>query len=144
MSTNVSIIEEGLNNFHFSRPQRKFLSTEQLSPNVKPSYKRKASPLNDDHDRKQIINEEYSDVNEILACLDTKLADYIRTQKGSRNMQKLLNKITPDELDIILKEIGDSLPELMVDPYSNYFCQKLAQCCSSEQRIFFLKKVEYC
>ena len=96
----------------------------------------------EDQDRKSNTNEDYSDVYEILACLDTNLADYIRTQKGSRNMQKLLNKITPDKLDIILKEIGDSLPELMVDPYSNYFCQKLAQCCSSEQRIFFLRKVK--
>jgi len=57
-------------------------------------------------------------------------------------MQKLLNRITPDELDLILNEIGDFLPELMIDGYSNYFCQKLAQCCSSEQRIIFLKKLK--
>jgi len=57
-------------------------------------------------------------------------------------MQKLLNKISPEEFDVILKELGDYLPELMVDPYSNYFCQKLAQCCSSEQRKFFLKKIQ--
>jgi len=91
--------------------------------------------------KKNSIIEEFSDVHEILACLDTKLADYIKSQKGSRDMQKLLNRITPDELDLILGEIGDSLPDLMVDGYSNYFCQKLAQCCSSEQRIFFLKKI---
>jgi hypothetical protein len=107
---------------------------------MKQQSKRKNSG-NADDDRKSNMNDDYSDIHEILACLDTKLADYIRTQKGSRNMQKLLNKITPDKLDIILNEIGDSLPELMVDPYSNYFCQKLAQCCSSEQRIFFLRKV---
>jgi hypothetical protein len=135
------LIEEGLNNFHFNKTQRKFLSANQLSPN-KQNFKRK-SVIPEEFDKKSTINEEYTDVHEILACLDTKLSDYIRSQKGSRNMQKLLNKITPDELDIILKEIGDSLPELMVDPYSNYFCQKLAQCCSSEQRIFFLRKVEY-
>ena len=99
------------------------------------------SPLIEEKVKKNLPNEGNSDVHEILASLDTKLSDYIRTQKGSRNMQKLLNKITPDQLDIILREIGDALPELMVDPYSNYFCQKLAQCCSSEQRIFFLKKV---
>ncbi|MFM7859664.1 MAG: hypothetical protein ACKO96_48985, partial [Flammeovirgaceae bacterium] len=74
------------------RTQRKFLSTGQLSPNIKPGQ-RKNSGLADEQDKKSNTNEDYSDVYEILACLDTNLADYIRTQKGSRNMQKLLNKI---------------------------------------------------
>ena len=140
-SSNVSLIEDGLNNFHFSRPTRKFISADQLNPAAQKNKKNMNTLLEED-EKNSPGKEEYSDLYEILDCLEsTKLSDYIRTQKGSRNMQKLLNKITPDELDIILKEIGDFLPELMVDPYSNYLCQKLAQCCSSEQRIFFLKKV---
>ena len=128
-----------MNNIHFSKSQKKFYSDDHFNP---ANHERvKVSPFIDENKKRKQTNEEYSDVHEILACLDSKLSDYIRTQKGSRNMQKLLNKITPEEIDTILKEIGDSLPELMVDPYSNYFCQKLAQCCSSDQRIVFLKKV---
>ena len=58
-----------------------------------------------------------------------------------RILQKLLNKISPDNLDNILFKLSGYFKELMVDVYGNYFSQKLFQCCSSEQRIFIFKNV---
>jgi hypothetical protein len=56
-------------------------------------------------------------------------------------LQKLLNDIDPAELDIILENLKNNFKDLMIDTYGNYFCQKLIQCCSSEQRMFILENV---
>jgi hypothetical protein len=49
-------------------------------------------------------------------------------------MQKYLNKILPDDLNLIISRLGHNIPKLMIDLYGNYFCQKMIQCCSAEQR----------
>lgn len=56
-------------------------------------------------------------------------------------MQKFLNKITPEDLDYFINALGYNLPLLMTDVYGNYFCQKLFQSCSAEQRISILNYV---
>ena len=60
---------------------------------------------------------------------------------NTRNLQKLLNKIQPEGLDSILDKLKFNFPELMIDTYGNYFCQKLIQSCSAEQRMFILRHV---
>jgi len=86
--------------------------------------------------------EEFKDLDDLLKNIDCEFWIYAKTQKGSRNLQKLLNKILPDELDHILEKIKENFYELMTDTYGNYFCQKLIQCCSSEQRVFILRNVK--
>jgi hypothetical protein len=56
-------------------------------------------------------------------------------------MQKYLNKILPDDLDLIVNKLGNNIPKLMIDLYGNYFCQKMIQCCSAEQRTNVLRYV---
>lgn len=68
--------------------------------------------------------------------------EFIKTQKGSREVQKFLYKVLPNEITILIQRLSESLPELMTDKYGNYFCQKLIQNCSPEQRIEILKSVQ--
>lgn len=58
-------------------------------------------------------------------------------------MQKFLNKITPENLNYLINRLGDNTAKLMIDTYGNYFCQKLIQSCSAEQRIDILNNVTF-
>ena len=41
---------------------------------------------------------------------------------GSKYLQRVLTKATPEMIDFIVSEVADSVSELMVDNYGNYFC----------------------
>lgn len=69
------------------------------------------------------------------------LIPFIKTQKGSRYMQKFLNKLQPEKISKLLYGLSKDLKEVMIDNYGNYFMQKLTQCCSSNQRMFVLQSV---
>jgi hypothetical protein len=69
------------------------------------------------------------------------LIPFIKTQKGSRYMQKFLNKLQPEKINKLLYGLSKDFREVMVDNYGNYFMQKLTQCCSSNQRMFVLQSV---
>lgn len=85
--------------------------------------------------------EEFENLDALLESLTMPLWDYSKTQKGSRNLQKLLNDISPSEIDKILDVCKNNFNDLMTNVYGNYFCQKLIQCCSSEQRVFIMRSV---
>lgn len=70
------------------------------------------------------------------------LTQYIKTQRGSREVQKLLYKISPNDISTLIQFLSSTMNELMTDKYGNYFCQKLIQNCSPEQRIEILKSVK--
>lgn len=57
-------------------------------------------------------------------------------------MQKFLNKISPENLNLFIHRLGSNITVLMIDLYGNYFCQKLFQSCSAEQRIIILNYVK--
>jgi hypothetical protein len=140
--SNLSIIED-FNNLNFApvRPQPKRTnSSGNLECKSKGSTKAKNSLFISDKDDRC---EDFDDIQHLLNSINCELWVYSRTQKGSRNLQKLLNKIQPDDLDIILEKIKNNFYDLMIDIYGNYFCQKLIQCCSAEQRMFILRHVRY-
>ena len=70
------------------------------------------------------------------------LPNYICSQKGSRIMQKYLNKFPSDIKTLLILKIGKNLGKIMVDTYGNYFCQKMFQICSNEQRILILEYIQ--
>lgn len=82
-------------------------------------------------------------LTDFLNSLDEDLIDFVRTQKGSRSLQKYLNKITNENLDIIFERLDNRFSDLMVDVYGNYLCQKLVICCSVLQRTVILKSVSF-
>ncbi len=60
-----------------------------------------------------------------------------------RVMQKFLNKITPENLNFFVNALGNKISMIMTDLYGNYFCQKLFQSCSADQRITLLNYVYF-
>jgi hypothetical protein len=90
--------------------------------------------------RKQ-TEEEDQELEAFMDRMGSEFKTFIKTQKGSRYMQKYLNKITPDKINFLLERTQYDFKDIMCDPYGNYFVQKLIQCCSSNQRIYILKSV---
>lgn len=89
-----------------------------------------------------------SAANIVIPTNDKNVMDYkgqivafAKNQQGSKYLQRVLAKASPDVLEFIVVEVGDNLHELMVDSYGNYFCQKLLQSSSSKQRVYLLKKI---
>jgi hypothetical protein len=67
----------------------------------------------------------------------------IRTQNGSRILQKALNKTNTEILSLIFYEIQDILNELMVDSYANYFCQRFYDYLDLKEKTVFLYIVKH-
>lgn len=82
-----------------------------------------------------IKDNDFSSLEEILSSTSISLKEYLLTQKGSRNLQRYLDKITSNELETIINLIKDDLQYIMMDIYGNYFSQKLIQSSSPLQRI---------
>ena len=64
-----------------------------------------------------------------------------KSQQGSKFLQRVLAKASPDVVDFVVEEVGDHMHELMTDSYGNYFCQKLLQSSSSHQRMELLRRI---
>ena len=74
--------------------------------------------------------------------IKVELPNYICSQKGSRIMQKYLNKFPSDIKTLLILKIGKNLGKIMIDTYGNYFCQKMFQICSNKQRILILEYIQ--
>ena len=62
----------------------------------------------------------------------------LTSQNGSRVLQKALSNTILEIINEIFLEIGEQIPELMVDSYANYFCQKFYSYLEFENKIKFL------
>ncbi|KAG2699128.1 hypothetical protein I3843_07G177200 [Carya illinoinensis] len=58
-----------------------------------------------------------------------------KDQHGCRFLQRLFDKGTCQDVQIIFKEIIGHLVEFMTDPFGNYLVQKLLDVCNEEQRM---------
>mmetsp|Transcript_27373 Transcript_27373/g.20522 ORF Transcript_27373/g.20522 Transcript_27373/m.20522 type:complete len:82 (-) Transcript_27373:804-1049(-) len=63
--------------------------------------------------------------------LKGQIVEMSKQQQGSKYLQKLLAKASPDFVGFAIDECLYHLQDLMVDQYGNYFCQKLLQSSSS-------------
>ncbi|CAK73217.1 unnamed protein product (macronuclear) [Paramecium tetraurelia] len=69
------------------------------------------------------------------------VVNFVKTQHGSRLIQKYFTTCTQIELDQLLQEIGPHLPDLMIDPYANYMFGSLSQSCAPHQRLYILQTI---
>ena len=61
------------------------------------------------------------------------IIEYLSTQRGAKEVEKIL-KHSPNEcISILLEHINTSLTKIMIHLYGNYFCQKVIQISSPEQ-----------
>ena len=65
----------------------------------------------------------------------------IKIQQISRICQLYLEKTSQSILHLIFSEIMSQLPELLFDPYGNYFCLKLFSFLDTKDRIMYLTKI---
>jgi hypothetical protein len=71
------------------------------------------------------------------------LVDYLKTQKGSRTIQKKLSLTSNgfECIDFLLNLIVTSFSDLMKDQYANYFCKELFTYCSVKNNLLILQNV---
>ena len=65
----------------------------------------------------------------------------VRTQSGSRILQKLLQNTQNGFISEIFSELSDKLFELMTDSYANYFCQKFFASLKEENKLKFISSI---
>jgi hypothetical protein len=70
------------------------------------------------------------------------LHNYLKSQNGSRSMQKYINKCSEQDIDIIIKSIEPHIPALFVDGYANFFFKTLCEICSPRNRVLILSKIQ--
>ena len=74
--------------------------------------------------------------------LKCSLSDYICSQIGSRIMQKYLNRFPTFIITNLIEKIYINFEKIMCDIYGNYFCQKLYNISSIEQRRMILNSIK--
>ena len=51
-----------------------------------------------------------------------KVVELAKQQHGSKQLQKILAKASPEIVNFAIEECINHMHELMTDPYGNYFC----------------------
>ena len=69
------------------------------------------------------------------------LSSLIMSYSGSHFLQKIINHISKDELDLLLNLIITNLKDIMCNSYGNYFFQKIIKKSDNEQRIKILNGI---
>jgi pumilio RNA-binding family len=72
------------------------------------------------------------------------IINFVTQFTTSKQIQKALPSWNEDILISIFYEIYAHIPRLIVDPYANYFCQKLYQHLSKNERIHFILTIQPC
>ena len=67
--------------------------------------------------------------------------ELITSQNGSRFMQKVYLNTETSILEKIFIELIPKIPQLMIDPYANYFCQKFFSVLNYDNKIKFLNSL---
>ena len=92
--------------------------------------------------RLNTYNNEIINFKIFIENLNTPLDIFICSQTGSRMLQNNLNSFSKHIIDILIDKIKSSFEKLMCDIYGNYFCQKLYNKGSFEQRLLILESIK--
>jgi hypothetical protein len=76
-----------------------------------------------------------------LEDLQGEILSLCKDQHGCRYLQKKLEEGDPTHRDMIFRETYGHFPELMIDPFGNYLCQKLLEHATEEQRSAIIDSV---
>ncbi|EAS01738.2 RNA-binding protein, putative (macronuclear) [Tetrahymena thermophila SB210] len=84
--------------------------------------------------------EEFTDIKSYKDIEGT-ILNLAKTNGGSHQLQRFFHQCQGSEIDSVIDEIYEELPNLVTDSYANYMFQSLIQVCSIDQRKKILKKV---
>lgn len=71
------------------------------------------------------------------------LSTIMKKNIGSRYLQRMIDTISPSDINLFFYFTSKNLKELMCDQYANYFIQKIISKCNYSQRIFLYAKLKY-
>lgn len=80
---------------------------------------------------------------EIYMKLKGTFVSLIKSQQTSRVCQFYIEQSPNEVVHLIFTELADQLPQLLLDPYANYFCLKLFFYLNYNDRTIYLKKVRF-
>ena len=131
------------NLFYFNNPELNFYNNKNsllkkiqndiLNNNNNQNYKKKVKKNIKNHKNENLSLEK------ILLLQNNDFYSYITTQKGSREIQNYLKKISSKEIDLIINKIQFNFPKILIDKYGNYFSQKLIEISCVNQRLEIIK-----
>ena len=81
-------------------------------------------------------------IKKLLDMSEHSLYNYIITQKGSRDIQNIIVKMSDKEIELLIYKLRNCISDITIDKYGNYFIQKLIQICLPHQRIKLLEYVK--
>lgn len=84
------------------------------------------------------------EVDKLLPLFEGRVSVLAKTQCGSRFLQQRIGEGHPGYFSLVIKEVFEDLPALMVDLFGNYLCQKLIEKCNERQRDLLLVKLANC
>ena len=99
-----------------------------------------SNPFDDILDNEVRQNEKL-DENSYLA-LKGNFLKVIKSQNGSRVLQKVLKNTNKDILSKIFHEVKGNLKDLITDSYANYFCPKFFNSLYNNERFEYLEEVK--
>ena len=70
------------------------------------------------------------------------LYNYIITQKGSREIQAIIEKLNEKEIDLLICKLKNNISDIIMAKYGNYLIQKLIKICQPYQRINLLNNIK--
>lgn len=73
-----------------------------------------------------------------VECLRGRIASMAKDQQSCRILQRTMEGLKNEEINIIFLEVIEHVGDLMLDPYGNYVVQKLVELCNEEQRTHIL------
>ena len=71
------------------------------------------------------------------------LSTIMKKNIGSRYLQKMIDTISSNDINLFFYFTSKNIKELMCDQYANYFIQKIISKCNYSQRIFLYSKLKY-
>ena len=126
------------NNFYCNLSSQNSISIpiQKKNSSISPSKRKKKGP------KKSTADSDSLSISSVLSLTDNELYSYIITQKGSREIQSILKKVTESEVDALIAKLSSHFSDIMIDKYGNYFSQRLIQICSPNQRVALLKSIQ--
>ena len=126
------------NNFYCNLSSQNSISIpiQKKNSSISPSKRKKKGP------KKSTADSDSLSISSVLSLTDNELYSYIITQKGSREIQSILKKVTESEVDSLIAKLSSHFSDIMIDKYGNYFSQRLIQICSPNQRVAILKSIQ--
>ncbi len=87
---------------------------------------------------------ETDEINQFIEYLNSlpPLIEYLRTQKGTKELKKVIIKNNPLCISILINTLQSNLSLLMIDLYGNYFCQFIIKLCNHYQIILILTYIK--